>query len=316
MELTLKKIIEKVDEIHRQVDANNDIINFMKNKRYILELQNMEKQIKSVYLKVSNILHISDNNYKCMNMSYIQNQKSDNKTDNKTDKNSCIYLNRTITNTSPSRDIAHNIPVNVKIVKNIDEIPNTPLYWVSGINQFAMHINGVVFRGNIGNIYNKNSIQTEQSTNQTVICKNRNQCKYLLGDKICKFYHDPHDLMQLSKQGKLSKYKFKKYRSLSRNFINTSWIYTDLPRNKKNALMRHFGSRNTLKNEFDLIKINNSKLNEIIIDNYRQQTLHDILVILGMNQYGLLKEYPDLNIRTGFYDHKNSYSLLSKTKKI
>lgn len=301
MDLTLRQIIEKVDDIHAQINKLDIVMNFNKIKAYLLELKNLEKQIGVVYIKVANISHICCNkNTTCIDTKKLT--YSDNE---------WVYLNRSITTYSISKNIANNIAVNVKIVKNISEIPNTPLYWVSELNQFAFHINGVILRGNIGNIYNQTHIKNNVSTNQTIICKHRNNCKNLQMDKICKFYHDPIELLSALNEKIITTETFIKYKSLYRNFINTSWLYTDLPHIKKNIMMRHFGSKNTLKHEFDLMKISNSKINEIMIDNYRQQTIHDLLVIMGLNQCGLLKEYPDLNIQTGFYDNNNTFSILN-----
>lgn len=302
MDLTLKQIIEKVDDIHIQVNKLDIVMNFNKIKAYLLELKNLEKQIGAVYMKVSNISHICCNKKNtCIDVKNTNETYSD---------NDWTYLNRINTPYSLSKNIANNIAINVKIVKNINEIPNTPLYWVSELNQFAFHINGVILRGNIGNIYNQTHIKSNVSTNQTIICNHRNECKNLQMDKVCKFYHDPIELLSALDEKIITKETFIKYKSLSRNFINTSWLYTDLPHHKKNIMMRHFGSKNTLKHEFDLMKISNSKINEMLIDNYRQQTIHDLLVILGLNQCGLLKEYPDLDMRIGFYDNDNTFSVL------
>ena len=61
MDLTLKQIIEKVDDIHIQVNKLDIVMNFNKIKAYLLELKNLEKQIGAVYMKVSNISHICCN---------------------------------------------------------------------------------------------------------------------------------------------------------------------------------------------------------------------------------------------------------------
>jgi hypothetical protein len=176
-------------------------------------------------------------------------------------------------------------------VDNIYELPKCDLHWVKNINQFAVNINGVIFRGNVGNIYNKNTIQSNANTDQTIICKNKNKCKTLLNGKMCKFYHDPLDLVHLLYKQKITQEIFDVYKSQNRNFINTTWVYTDLPCNKKNINMRHFGSRDLLSNEFELMKINNTNINNHMISNYQHQTIHDILVILGLNSNGLLDSY-------------------------
>ena len=90
---------------------------------------------------------------------------------------------------------------------------------------------------------------------------------------------------------------FDSYKKLTRNFNNTSWIHTDMPHNKTNAHMRKFGSRNTMRHEFELIHLNNCYSDEMNIENFRHQCIHDFLVIMGLNQYNLLKEYPDISAR-------------------
>jgi hypothetical protein len=185
-----------------------------------------------------------------------------------------------------NKHIVDNLPVNVNIIDDIDDIPDNPLYWVSNINQFAISINGIIFRGNIGNIYNKQNIHNN-NIKQTIICKFHNTCPNLHNNKICKFYHDPHELLILLNNNDISTILFDEYKKSHRNFINTSWIYTDNQNNKKNINMRHFGSKNSLYNDFELMKLNKSPSVTTHIDNYKQQTIHDILTILGLNNYDL-----------------------------
>lgn len=305
MDLTLKQIIEQTDNIHTQVNQLNGAVNYIQMKNCITELKNILKQVHIVGVKVSNVYNICNNKQKTNTHTYSHKEEI-----SKTLNNDWTYLNRKVTSSSPSKKLTYDIPVNVKIVKSIEEIPNTPLYWVADINQYAIHVNGVLLRGNIGNIYNKNHIKKNKIVHQIAICKHKNSCRSILNSEICKFYHDPIELMQLVKCKKMNIDTFNKYKNLHRNFLNTSWIYTELPRNNSNNLMRHFGSRNTLKHEFDLMKINNERINESNIDNFRQQCMHDILVVMGLNQYGLLKEYPDLNMRKPYHDNANPFATL------
>lgn len=306
MDLTLKQIIEKTDSIHTQVDRINGAVNYIQMKNCLMELRNILEQIHSVGLKVSNVYNICNNKHKSNTHTYSHKDDIP-----KPLNNDWVYLNRKVTPASTSKPLTYDIPVNVKIVNDISEVPNTPLYWVSNINQYVVHVNGVVLRGNIGNIYNKNHIKKNKIIHQIAICKHGNACRNVLNSDICKFYHDPMDLLQLVKLKKMTVDVFSKYKQLYRNFLNTSWIYTELPRNNGNNMMRQFGSRNTLRHEFDLMKINNVKANEANIDNFRQQCMHDILIVLGLNQYGLLKEYPDLDMRKPYYDNANPFASLS-----
>lgn len=298
--------MERTDSIHTQVDSLDESNNCIQMKNCLRELHNMVRQINIVNRKVSNIYNI------CYNK-----QKSNTHKYSKQDDvppalpNDWVYLNRNITTNTTSKPLTSDIPINVKIVDNINNVPNTPLYWVSNINQYVIHINGVIFRGNIGNIYNKNHIKKNKIAHQIAICKHGNSCQTVLNSSICKFYHDPIELLKLVKTKKITRDTFNEYKKLRRNFLNTSWIYTELPHSTGNNLMRQFGSRNTLKHEFDLIKINNINANEITIDNFRHQCMHDFLIVMGLNQYGLLKEYPDLTMRKPFYDNANPFATIS-----
>ena len=115
---------------------------------------------------------------------------------------------------STSRLLAHEISTNVRIVDNINEVPNIPLYWVSNIGQYAIQVNGVLFRGNIGNIYNKTNSRTDKSTNQTVICKYGNKCKNILDESGCVFYHDQLDLLLLYDNNQISQEFFEIWANL------------------------------------------------------------------------------------------------------
>lgn len=303
MDMNLSQIIDRVDEIHRNIDMQNE--KFIYAQNYINEIADVLQQLRTVVLKVDNIYHICNNKYK----SKFHMHKSNNLNMN-IKNNDWTYLNRIINDKTPKNNLTGDISVKIKQVNKISEIPNSPIYWVKDINQFAFHINGVILRGNIGNIYNKNHIKKNKNTHQINICKYGNKCRTLLNDQICKFYHDPLQLLELLNDNQISTQLFDKYKNLTRNFINTSWIYTDRPSNNANNTMRHFGSRNTLKYEFELMKLENNKNTEIQTDNFRQQCMHDILVIMGLNQFNLLHEYPELNLRKEYIDLANPFTTL------
>jgi hypothetical protein len=187
-------------------------------------------------------------------------------------------------NNYESQLIAPSISIPVIKVPSLLDIPNFPIYWVEDIQQFAFKLNNTIFRGNIGNIYNKNHIKKsiENSSNnvrQTQICVYKNKCHKILAGQLCKFYHDPKDLKLLYDANTITKENYQLYLLKHRNFLNTSWILTDMPHNDSNNNMRHFGSRNTLRNDLDLIQFNNS--NQDSIDTFKHQCMHDMLVILA-----------------------------------
>lgn len=297
MDLTLEQIIDNTDAIHRQLD---NIENQTKVLDHLNNLKQLLNAVQQTHSKLSNIYNICNNKYKLI-------------TPHKTwaKKNTYTNLNKiNRVQTKHTQLLTPDIPINVKVVNHIDEVPNIPLYWVSSINQYVININGIVFRGNIGNIYNKNHIKKTKKVHQIAICKYGNKCSNVLNGGMCKFYHDPLDLLQLVEQSKMAYDLFKQYSIKQRNFINTSWIYTNLPKNKNNNMMRHFGSKDALKHDFDLMKINTADTHTININNFRQQCMHDILVIMGMNQCDLIK-HKHTNT-DDYYDINNPFTSLSR----
>ena len=283
MDLTLKQIINKVDLILCNVSKLNNIINQNEIKKYLAELNNILNQVQVVSAKTLNIYNICKNTY--IMPTIIQSLKL-----NTNDYNSDQKINQATIDTTIYKQLTYDIPICVKMVDNIKDIPFTPLYWVTQTNQFAININGVILRGSIGNIYDKSHIQSSKIINQVVICKRNNLCPNLLNNAVCKFYHDPEDLLKLVNLNKISIELFNKYKTLNRNYLNTDWIYTNQYNNNS---MRQFGSHNTLNYEFDMIKFNNStntqKENDILsIKNFKHQCMHDILVVMGLNQVGLI----------------------------
>jgi hypothetical protein len=275
MDLSLNQILEKFDKIYKNTN-NSHILSYNKNKNNLQELDKILTNIKTVLYKVDNIYHICENEY-----SNMYNLKKTNKK-----LNSQILQSNLI-----NVNIAPNIPIKVISVNSLYDIPITPMYWINDICQFGININGVVLRGNIGNIFDKSHIQSGNKISQTIICKYGNTCKLIMNGKLCKFYHDPCDLLKIYKSGLMTRNIYDIYKSLHRNFINTSWLHTNIYNNKKNINMRHFGSRNTLKCDFDLMNLNHDILSKNIhVQNYNHQCIHDILVILGMQNSRDLSE--------------------------
>ena len=301
MDLSLTEILDRVDAIHGKINRKYEDSNYLNIRNDINEISNIAQCLRSILLKVDNIYHICDNTYNSKLNIYKKNTNG-----HRIKKNDWVYLNKSAT---PNTRLTNDIPIRVKTVNKLDEVPNTPMYWVKDINQFAISINGVMMRGNIGNIYDKTHIQKNKKTHQVVICTHGNKCRALLHGQICKFYHDPVDVSELLQAGEITAATFAQYKNITRNYINTSWIHTDMPSNKNNNNMRHFGSRNTLKYNFDLMKINNSKTRDIQIQNYKHQCMHDILVIMGLNQHELIGEYTEE--KNKFIDRANSFSSLA-----
>lgn len=269
MDISLSEIVNRIYTVNREINTTYGN-QFNELNKYMVELSKLHTYINDVNVKLCNVYNI------CKNIHANDNKIKKNKDllclSNDISKNS--LLNKT------KKIISDDISINVKCVESIDDIPCSPVYWVNNINQFAIRINDTVLRGNIGNIYNSSHIKKNIPTNNTVICKNRNNCKKIQYGKICKFYHDPLELIELLKDGKITMDLYEQYIKNQRNFINTSWLYTENAYNNKNTMLRHFGSKNTLKNDIDLINLINPSDKKNIMDNFMQQTMHDLLVTI------------------------------------
>ena len=267
MDLSLNQILEKFKKTQQNID-NSHILTYGKNKKDLQELEQILTNIKSVLYKVDNIYHICENEYNNMYNLRSTTKKS---------------YSQTCQSNLINANIAPNVSIKVIPVNSIHDIPRTPIYWINNISQFGININGVLFRGNIGNIYNKSHIRSGNKISQTVICKYGNSCKSIIEGKLCKFYHDPHSLLKIYESNLISHKTYNLYKLSHRNFINTSWIHTNIYNNKKNINMRHFGSRNTLKYDFNIMDMESKQLTNIHMQNYKHQCIHDILVVLGIS---------------------------------
>jgi hypothetical protein len=158
--------------------------------------------------------------------------------------------------------------------------PCTNLAWIDELGQYSININNMILRGNIGNIYDKRIInKSNVHTHQVTHCIYGNECRNVVSQKYCKYFHDPMDLLQLKKQGSISEEYFQSMIRLIRNFSNTAWLYTS--NNSINRNLRCVGSAATLDNDIASLMLNNDRKN--IIENYKQQVMHDILVLLVLH---------------------------------
>ncbi len=132
------------------------------------------------------------------------------------------------------------------------------LYYVATVDHFAVKIAGLLLHGNIGNIYTD-----ERNPEKIKECKFAESC--VKRDR-CDYYHDP------------LKYGGSRDR---RNFIASSWLYTSATAVasacKNTHKSRRFGSRANL--DIDIVS-----LSEDEISRFRDQTAHDLLCSLLLNQ--------------------------------
>lgn len=133
------------------------------------------------------------------------------------------------------------------VAQNVSDetfIPNVPVYYIKSTNEFGVRINGVLIKGNIGNIS-----QTKNDS-RCIACPNP-KCNI----ENCKWLHPARQQW----------------------FSPGSWLYTREPVNGKNKYMRHIGNRDTL-----LTEINSSTRIERELRS--RQCAHDLLVQLAIGK--------------------------------
>ena len=166
---------------------------------------------------------------------------------------SAMYISNNLIYIENNKKINCQHNINYKIAKNINDVPNINLYKVD--NKYVLKINDIIIKGNIGNIYgtfDKNKMI------KVYDCKYKN-CNKL--DK-CSYYHINDN----------------------RNFTNSSWIYTPDEYNKKNKYMRHVGNGSTLESDIYKLLKYDKKIVKNEINTLTNQIMHDILVLITLNQ--------------------------------
>jgi hypothetical protein len=162
-------------------------------------------------------------------------------------------------------DINNNL-INAPVitVENETFVKNSPIYFISKTNEFAIKINNNLIKGNIGNIFDK---KQDKDKFNIMKCKNKN-CNTI----NCKFYHDSNN-----KNFDDNKYYIRNYMDYSWNYIkyNKNSKINHL-NNKKNT--RFVGSRDTILQ--DLVYATNNEL-----DLRNSQLMHDILTYQILNNY-------------------------------
>lgn len=248
--MSLNTIYSQIDIIYKYYEDNLNYSHSLTIDKDIAKITNIETDVMHLLNKINCIkhsLHIKKNTIKklCFNSSktYDDNLNIDKNIHQK----SCVIE-----------------------VDSLEEIPEISLYYVNNISQYALNINGVYIRGNIGNIYSSHELQTKNPTD-VFYCSYGNKCKKLLEGKICKKYHDPQETYEMYKSGIIDKL-VANTQMRDRNFLNTFWMYSDDLKKATNKNMRHY---NPTK-DCNILEYNNNYYKH----NFRDQCMHDILVYL------------------------------------
>lgn len=144
------------------------------------------------------------------------------------------------------------------------------------LNRHSIKIGSSIIHGEIGNIYYTRRTPRQQ----TIECKFGNECLQIQKEKKCKFYHEPSELLKLVKNKVISQQFYEETIKCTRNFENTSWMYTS---NGNRPYMRQFGSKIRLK--YDLTMLFSRPTKTLEINTFKAQLAHDILLFLELEKF-------------------------------
>jgi hypothetical protein len=175
----------------------------------------------------------------------------------------------------------------VKYINSREELKKIKngIFYIPEINQFCIKINNMELFGNFGNIFDKRLLYNDNIVaHQVMPCESGNSCRNILNEKYCKFWHDPKQLVVLKKNKIISSEYYYKTIKLTRNFANTSWLYSsDF---KKSDNKRYIGSKSSIINDIRLCKIMDNYKEQIA--NIKAQIVHDIIFLMILNEYKLV----------------------------
>lgn len=121
-----------------------------------------------------------------------------------------------------------------------DVVSSGVLYYIESRDRFAVRLGGVLFSGNIGNIYETKGYKTKE-------CQYGENCK----SPRCSFYHPPHP---------------SKVTREYRNFNASDWSYSETVRHSR----RKFGSRKNVNTDIARVTQTDARL-------FMDQVMHDLL---------------------------------------
>lgn len=273
MNSTLRDYLKLADETHEYLDKFCVALSQESLESKILELQAAVKNIQSVAKRIADISNIATR---------ILNRKKAAKrtTAAKTSKHGKLidpypteFDHATLRTLYPEKDIeiVNNIHIPIKVAESLADIPVTNLYYVPKLNQFALNVNGVILKGNLGNLVD---YQTENSAR----CEYGVECKSFVKKTKCPYYHDPEDFIKHNLP----------VPDYTRSFTIGSWLYSK-NRNPRTYFTRHLGSKDRLV--YDLHNLKSVQYREEI-SNREGQLIHDLLIYMILNSKGLLERYP------------------------
>lgn len=237
----INKNIHDIDNININEIQITELSKFYDD---LTKLNIINEQVNDISCLLSNLLNkrVSKYNYQ-MNVY----RKLLNNAENNLNENIEVMKKNLADNDKTFKQIKGKLGINAKIVYDIKSVKETPIYYVASLDQFAININGILYRGNVGNI-----LENELSNNKIQNCKFQNKC---IKKSDCHFYHDPI-IFNGSRDVK--------------NFHYTSWNYG------KGKYNRRYGGLSTI--EADLYNISKEEKNQS-----KDQLIHDLLLTQILN---------------------------------
>lgn len=276
MDLTLRDYLEFADNTHEYLDKFCVALNQEALEAKIAELQSVIKNIQSVAKRIADVSNIATRLlHRKKEAKKNVNTKSQTlqKTTRVIDPYPTEFDHATLRTLYPEKEmpIINNISIPVKIVESLSEIPVTNLYYVPKLNQYAINVNGVILKGNLGNL-------VEYQTENSARCEYGVECRSFTKKTKCPYYHDPEDFIKHGLP----------VPNTTRSFTIGSWLYSK-NRNPRTYFTRHLGSKDRLI--YDLHNLKKVQYREEI-SNREGQLIHDLLIYMILNTKGLLEKYP------------------------
>ncbi len=250
-EMALIELLKKYNEIHLSVDMYGVTMPIEKLQSYNNEILGSIRSLQVAIRSMVNISNFINNQIKYKtslvginDFKYIETYPSND--DIFTLMNSAAATTAPVaTAAAPAAPASPAASLTHVEVESIGDIPINKLYYIKPLKQYAINIAGVLVRGNIGTIKNKND--------KNIKCLMGKNCNRI---KKCTFYHPPEDYIANNIKDFVDE----------RNFTPSSWLYGT---NK-----RQVGDKNNLLD--DLYKSNIDREVEL----REGQLVHDILIYL------------------------------------
>ena len=265
MDTTLREYLKQADDIHNFIEKF-----YMETPAYALE-----NKINQIHISIKNIQSVAKRLADIANIitRLTRIKKKDIKTLDPYPKETDHAVLRTMYS-EEKKEIVDEVSISTKTVEFVKDLPINNLYYVESLKQYAININGIIIKGNLGNIVNYRDKYSAR-------CEYGIYCKSFKNKKECEYYHDPEDYI----------YHKQQVPDIVRNYTAGGWLYC----NKKKPstyYTRHIGSKDKISYDLAMLK-KTQYIEEVSIR--EGQLIHDLLIYLILNQEGLLERYNPWN---------------------